>query len=505
MADIFLSYARQDQDRARVVAERLETAGLSVWWDSEIPPGKTWADVVAEALRAARCVVSLWSHASVESIWVQKEARFGEKEGILVPALIDNVEPPFEFEHIQAAKLFGWDGSDPEESFSRLLHGIEMVAGAPVTGTPADRPAIALATAETAPTVVVEAGETNSITLRGHEDTLWGAVFSPDGERIITASVDGTARVWSTRERGLPVVLRGHREQIWTAVPSPDGNRVVTASTDGTARVWQADGSGDSIVLVGHTEHLSSATFSPDGRWILTASDDDTARVWASGGDPDPMVLRGHADPLWCALFSPDGMAVATASDDGTARVWPSAGEDDTTRWTHFRPESRVLRGHEGHVFSVRFSPAGDRIVTASADWTARIWPLEEDTQPVILRGHEDQIFMATFSPDGTAVATASIDGTARLWPAAGNGEPVVLGAHKGEVESVAFSADGARIVTASLDGTAIVWRTDGGAVPETVLRGHDDGVRSAQFSPDGGRVVTASEDGTARVWDLTA
>ncbi|MBV8105584.1 MAG: TIR domain-containing protein [Hyphomicrobiales bacterium] len=121
--------------------------------------------------------------------------------------------------------------------------------------------------------------------------------------------------------------------------------------------------------------------------------------------------------------------------------------------------ERRLLRGHGGPVTSATFSRDGNRIVTASDDWTARIWdaatgkPIGEP-----LKGHEDIVRSAAFSPDGRRIVTASEDKTARIWDAASGRELTALRGHDGEVTSAAFSPDGKRVVTASDDKTARVW-----------------------------------------------
>jgi len=88
-ADIFLSYDREDRERAAALARLLATEGLSVWWDRNIPPGKSFDTVIEEALTAARCVVVLWSEKSVVSGWVKAEAQEGLRRRILVPAFLD--------------------------------------------------------------------------------------------------------------------------------------------------------------------------------------------------------------------------------------------------------------------------------------------------------------------------------------------------------------------------------------------------------------------------------
>src|SRR5262245_23133166 len=97
MADIFISYATADRDRARTIAEALTARGFSVWWDRAIPPGRVFDEVIEEALETAKCVVVLWSAASAASTWVKAEAGEALKRNVLVPALIQPVKIPLEF------------------------------------------------------------------------------------------------------------------------------------------------------------------------------------------------------------------------------------------------------------------------------------------------------------------------------------------------------------------------------------------------------------------------
>jgi hypothetical protein len=119
--DVFLSYAKSDRDKAKKLADALKNEGWSVWWDVKIPPGKTWADVIETALKACRCVVVLWSTASVDSKWVKKEARNAESRDCLVPVLIESTQLPFEFEHLQAADLTEWLMDATHDSFAELV------------------------------------------------------------------------------------------------------------------------------------------------------------------------------------------------------------------------------------------------------------------------------------------------------------------------------------------------------------------------------------------------
>lgn len=131
MGDIFISYTRADRPRARLLADRFEAEGWSVWWDAELVPGDAWSERVERELAAARCVVVLWSHASVapDKRWVRNEARDGQDRGILAPAMLDAVTLPVEFRGVQAADLIGWGGQRSHVGLQQLLSSVALRLG----------------------------------------------------------------------------------------------------------------------------------------------------------------------------------------------------------------------------------------------------------------------------------------------------------------------------------------------------------------------------------------
>jgi hypothetical protein len=124
MSDIFISYAREDQQRAEMLAQLLGDRGWSIFWDRTIPIGKTWRETIGRELQGARCVIVLWSKNSIESHWVQEEADDAERRGILVPVLIESVQAPIGFRSLQAADLENWDGTEPTQAFHRFVADI---------------------------------------------------------------------------------------------------------------------------------------------------------------------------------------------------------------------------------------------------------------------------------------------------------------------------------------------------------------------------------------------
>ena len=125
MADIFISYASKDRARAEMLAQALGARGWSIWWDREIPLGKSFDEVIEKALADCQCVVVLWSAVSIASEWVRNEASEAKRRGILIPVFIEAVEAPLAFRLLNGADLRDWRG-DPEDGELRRL--IERVA-----------------------------------------------------------------------------------------------------------------------------------------------------------------------------------------------------------------------------------------------------------------------------------------------------------------------------------------------------------------------------------------
>ena len=136
MSDIFISYAREDRAKAKAFAELFQQQNWSVWWDRNIPPGRSFDEVIEEALGAAKCVVVLWSKNSAASDWVKGEAAEALQRKILVPVRIDSANVPLEFRRLQTIDLSEWkaDAGHPE------LGGLLDAVAANIKGIVVRRP-----------------------------------------------------------------------------------------------------------------------------------------------------------------------------------------------------------------------------------------------------------------------------------------------------------------------------------------------------------------------------
>jgi hypothetical protein len=125
MADVFISYATSDRERAREVANALSARGLSVWWDRKIKAGQSFDEVIERELETAKNIVVLWSSASVASEWVKNEAAVAAHRRVLVPVLLDDVKVPLEFRRKQTADLIGWNGDPTHAGLQALFDALE--------------------------------------------------------------------------------------------------------------------------------------------------------------------------------------------------------------------------------------------------------------------------------------------------------------------------------------------------------------------------------------------
>jgi len=210
--------------------------------------------------------------------------------------------------------------------------------------------------------------------------SITSVAYSPDGDRLFTASGESfgdnpseqpqtdVARVWDARTGKLKAEFLGHKGAVMVISVSPNGERVVTGSRDGSARYWDASTGQLIRQLDGHTGYVSSAKFTKDGRRVVTGGGDYTVIVWDLDTGNALLRLRGHGASVLSVALSPDNRLIATGSRDKAVGIW------DITTGKLLLP----FGGHQGYVNSVSFVENGRRVVSGANDGIVFVWDLPE-------------------------------------------------------------------------------------------------------------------------------
>jgi WD40 repeat protein/tRNA A-37 threonylcarbamoyl transferase component Bud32 len=302
------------------------------------------------------------------------------------------------------------------------------------------------------------------------------------------------------------VVIADHDDRVVDVEFSPEGTWLASASFDGRVRVWSsaALGSGH-YYLLAHDDRVFDIDFDPGGRRLVSSSRDETARVWtlpeaapSRAGQPlEPShVLRGHDSIIWTARFSPTGDRVVTAARAGEVWVWPIADVREPS------PSQRLTL--DGIAWHAEFSPEGDQVAIASDDGRVRLWDVERDQVRELWR-HGGVAWVAHFSPDGRWVASASQTGEVRLDPVEPERrrEGTTLRGHTAGVQRLSYAPDGRALASCSRDRTARLWSLDEQGRPRGPARVIEVGTSAAlspEFSPDSRWLALGGVEPTVRV-----
>jgi WD40 repeat protein len=264
---------------------------------------------------------------------------------------------------------------------------------------------------------------------------------------------------------------------------APDGFTQLTASADGTARIWNSLTGGPLAVLRGHQGTVTSA-FSLDPRHVVTAGEDGTVRLWDAVTEPALRPLARFGRTINVARFDADGRRVRTWDERGLERVISATTGAVLASRNSRAPSVLVDRSPNGTVARAR-----ERAIVV------RVPGLPART----LTGHRARVTSVALSRDGRLLATAARDNEVRVWDTRRMRMLWRLRVHFGLTSDARFSADGRWLVTAGPSRASLIYVPTGRFM--FYLQGHRAPLTSASFDPTGRIVLTASRDGSVRTW----
>jgi len=377
-------------------------------------------------------------------------------------------------------------------------------------------------------------------TLRGHDDIIHSAVFSPDGRRIVSGGGDRVVKVWDVGTGSEIITLRGHEAAVCAVTVSPDGKTIASAGFDGKIKLWDMESGAELLTLTGHKGVIRALDFSPNGKTLASCGYDRTIRLWNIESGEQTSKLTGHSQIVTWIDFSPDGNRLVSCSHDYTIKLWdvekgkllrevplshadlwrrgpPNRVEfssdnqhimavlNDGIIWIWdaetLQQEWFIRRIHKGGSITASYSPDGKRIVSGGQFGDLNIWDGTNGELKQTLRGHQKNVTSVAFSPDGKRIVSASADCTLKLWNAAEARGELLIGTGHHSLTSITFSNDGLFLSSGGPDSDVQVWASN--AWDQLInFRGHTGPITSVAFSPDGKYVASGSYDSSIRIWD---
>lgn len=381
--------------------------------------------------------------------------------------------------------------------------------------------------------LIWEVGTWQALRTLPHPGPVTGLQYLPGSSGMLTASADGTARLWPLpgpvlpgaranvfalgySRAGILAVGTAHEDpvvRLWRladpATPVEAGRAVAPAGTwltgaaaisvdsrlvaagtkDGAVLLWDATDIGNPrrlATLSGLSKVVEWLAFSPDSRLLAAASDDNVIRLWDVSDPRRPRVLSTLREPtgfVFNLAFTPDGRTLAAASADQLVRLW------DVTRPAAPRLLA-TLDAFKSYVYSVAISPNGNLLAAGSADHTIRLWDISRPDRPVSLgpaiTGPNNTVFSLAFSPHSPYLAAGSTDGTVRVWDIGRPRQPTswaVLRATGADVFVVSFSPDGSTLAGSGTGRDIHLWPTDIESAVGDLCRTAGDPITQAEWT----------------------
>ena len=244
-----------------------------------------------------------------------------------------------------------------------------------------------------------------------HSNTIYLGQLLPDGESLITVSIDGY-RIWGVETGEMIAEGLADTSYITSLEPSADGKYIALGWANGEVEILDNETNSTLLTFDHGNGRVLALAFSGDNNILATGGDDTLIRIWRVTDGEELAALEGHGDVIFDVEFSPNGDMIASASSDYTIRFWQSInGEEE--EWGDL---ITTLYDHDFRVKSVAFSPTGDILASASDDGTAILWNVSGGQVLATLPYFTGYTKDVRFNDDGSLIYTWDWDGVMRIF-----------------------------------------------------------------------------------------
>ncbi|MFM7098791.1 MAG: hypothetical protein ACKO16_15390 [Gemmataceae bacterium] len=334
--------------------------------------------------------------------------------------------------------------------------------------------------------------------LKGHNETIYSLVFSPNGKQVVTGSFDKTIKVWDAvtgKEIRTLTGPQGHKQMVLSVAVNPDGSLIASGSSDNNANIWDYPMS-DPIKSWNLGDVVHSVVSTPDGTKAAAGLKDGSIRLWKVT-DPkesfkEPVVLKGHQGPVLSLLFVNNGLQLVSGGADGTLRTWNVADGK----------AGLVIGAHVGAVTSILSRDGGP--FTSGEDGTIKSWNILAKSASSGEKKHSTPVVAFSIAGDGSMVATASSDSIIRIHTGEGLKTSRDIETKFSGLNKISLSPDKKWVAAGNDKGVANVWSVAEGKLVSTKLV-HPEGITSLEFAPQSNQFMTMGKAGLVKVWQIPA
>lgn len=320
-------------------------------------------------------------------------------------------------------------------------------------------------------------------------------LFTAKGHILIGGGMDGAIYLWDMeKHKPLASTPQGHEQAITDLQLSWNGTLLATLGRDQQIRLWKIASAYPMAAerqVTGRS--AKGVVFSNDGKQLAAGDDTGVVHIWNLNKAEAPRLLQQHQHQVWALAFSPTGNLLASGDRLGQVALWNA--ENGAL--------IRTIPAHASSIWSLAFTPDAKNLISVS-DMRIRIWNVETGKMLSTLQQQNGRFTRAVLSSDGTFLATSSTDGKARIWNIHQGVVIQEIVADDNLIWSLAFSPDGRYLATASSDEVVVLWELATGKQQAT-FTGHARGATDVAFLADGVTLVAIDRSGNVHWWDAAS